>query len=88
MHIVVSVCFARGWKGVATSMGIDTEDTICLTTQWQNNDGSLGIATYTSSWIAPPADVHSQQRFFYMGAGTSTAQRSKRKRNRNFGLDF
>jgi D-galacturonate reductase len=23
---------------------------------------------YTSSWIAPKSDVHSQQRFFYMGA--------------------
>lgn len=22
---------------------------------------------YTSSWVAPKADVHSQQRFFYMG---------------------
>lgn len=26
-----------------------------------------GIAVYTSSWVAPKADVHSQQRFFYMG---------------------
>ena len=24
---------------------------------------------YTSSWIAPKSDVHSQQRFFYMGQG-------------------
>lgn len=31
--------------------------------------GSLGHATYTSSWIAPKADVHSQQRWFYMGHG-------------------
>lgn len=29
--------------------------------------GSMGHATYTSSWIAPRADVHSQQRWFYMG---------------------
>jgi len=29
--------------------------------------GTLGHATYTSSWIAPKADVHSQQRWFYMG---------------------
>jgi len=29
--------------------------------------GSVGHATYTSSWIAPKADVHSQQRWFYMG---------------------
>lgn len=26
-----------------------------------------GTAVYTSSWAAPKADVHSQQRFFYMG---------------------
>lgn len=26
-----------------------------------------GTAVYTSSWVAPQADVHSQQRFFYMG---------------------
>ncbi|MEM7314966.1 MAG: gfo/Idh/MocA family oxidoreductase, partial [Planctomycetota bacterium] len=26
-----------------------------------------GTAIYTSSWIAPRSDVHSQQRFFYMG---------------------
>ena len=27
-----------------------------------------GTAVYTSSWIAPKSDVHSQQRFFYMGS--------------------
>ena len=27
----------------------------------------MGHAVYTSSWISPKADVHSQQRFFYMG---------------------
>ena len=59
---------------MAKSRGIDTEDTIfCLTVQWMNKDGSLGVATYTASWIAPPADVHSQQRFFYMGAGAHNA---------------
>lgn len=31
------------------------------------SDGSLGTGVYTSSWIAPKSDVHSQQRFFYMG---------------------
>lgn len=56
--------------GVATSLGIDTEDTITLSVQWKNlKSGALGSAFYTSSWIAPPSDVHSQQRFFYMGAG-------------------
>jgi len=29
--------------------------------------GSCGHAVYTSSWIAPKSDVHSQQRWFYMG---------------------
>ncbi len=47
---------------------IDTEDTITLTVQWENiENGNLGTAVYTSSWIAPTSDVHSQQRFFYMG---------------------
>ena len=60
---------ATGSTGVAKSkFDIDTEDTITLTVQWQNfADGSLGTGIYTSSWIAPKADVHSQQRFFYMG---------------------
>ena len=31
--------------------------------------GSAGHATYTSSWVAAKADVHSQQRWFYMGHG-------------------
>ena len=36
--------------------------------QWENlADGTLGHGVYTSSWAAPKADVHSQQRFFYMG---------------------
>ena len=60
---------ATGSTGVAKSKyDIDTEDTITLTVQWQNfADGSLGTGIYTSSWIAPKSDVHSQQRFFYMG---------------------
>lgn len=67
---------AYGSTGVAKQrFDIDTEDTITLTVQWENltkNDSeiqvtSLGTAVYTSSWIAPPSDVHSQQRFFYMG---------------------
>lgn len=59
---------ATGSTGVAQSKDINTEDSITLTVQWQNfNDKSLGCAVYTSSWVAPKADVHSQQRFFYMG---------------------
>jgi D-galacturonate reductase len=58
--------------GVAKGLhGMDCEDTITLTVQWENLENpdspSLGTALYTSSWIAPKSDVHSQQRFFYMG---------------------
>ena len=30
---------------------------------------SEGHATYTASWVAPKSDVHSQQRWFYLGSG-------------------
>lgn len=54
--------------GVAEAKGIPTEDTISLAVKWRNNEsGNLGTALYTSSWIAPKSDVHSQQRFHYMG---------------------
>jgi D-galacturonate reductase len=54
--------------GVARSVGIEAEDTITLAVQWQNiRNGSLASAFYTASWIAPKSDVHSQQRFFYLG---------------------
>lgn len=44
-----------------------TEDSITLTVQWKNESGNLGTAVYTAAWVAPKSDVHSQQRFFYMG---------------------
>jgi len=56
--------------GVAKKMldGVETEDTITIVVDWQNfEDGSVGHGVYTSSWVAPKADVHSQQRWFYMG---------------------
>lgn len=60
--------------GVAKSLfNMDCEDTITLMVLWENlsadnkSTGSVGTAVYTSSWIAPKSDVHSQQRFFYMG---------------------
>lgn len=43
------------------------EDTIVLNIEWENKSGSIGISVHTASWIAPKSDVHSQQRFFYMG---------------------
>uniref|UniRef100_A0A7S2RWI7 Gfo/Idh/MocA-like oxidoreductase N-terminal domain-containing protein n=1 Tax=Eucampia antarctica TaxID=49252 RepID=A0A7S2RWI7_9STRA len=72
---------ATSSTGIATERfksKLDIEDSITLTVQWQNinnnNDDnnntapSLGCAVYTSSWVAPKSDVHSQQRFFYMGS--------------------
>jgi D-galacturonate reductase len=51
-------------NGIAHGKDIPTEDSITLTVQWENmNDGTLGCAVYTSSWVAPKSDVHSQQRF-------------------------
>lgn len=59
--------FAMGSTGVACKeLGRPCEDTITVNAVWANNDGSQAIASYTSSWIAPPSDVHSQQRFFAM----------------------
>ena len=67
---------AAGARGVADEKGIATEDTITLLANWESVNGTggaggsgafEGVASYTSSWIAPRADVHSQQRFFYMG---------------------
>ena len=59
---------ATAAQGHADAQGIPTEDTIVLTVTWENmRSGSLAAAVYTASWIAPKSDVHSQQRFFYMG---------------------
>ncbi|KJE93733.1 NAD binding Rossmann fold oxidoreductase [Capsaspora owczarzaki ATCC 30864] len=57
-----------------------TEDTITLITHWQNiASGTMGVATYVASWSAPKADVHSQQRFFYMGhSGEITVDQAHR----------
>ena len=60
---------ATGSTGIATAKNMPTEDSITLTVQWQNlASKALGCAVYTSSWVAPKSDVHSQQRFFYMGS--------------------
>lgn len=61
---------ASAATGVAHGMDIPTEDTITLTVDWENiESGNRATAIYTSSWIAPKADVHSQQRFFFMAHG-------------------
>ena len=61
---------AAASTGVAKARDIDTEDSITLTVLWENFNGdgpkTLGTAVYTSSWVAPKSDVHSQQRFFMM----------------------
>ncbi|KAJ3179924.1 hypothetical protein HK101_010000 [Irineochytrium annulatum] len=62
---------AAAATGVATSEAgcvAGTEDTITLMVTFRNlASGNVGTALFTSSWIAPKAEVHSQQRFFYMG---------------------
>jgi len=61
---------AHASNGVAKTRldGVETEDTITIVVDWKNfEDGSIGHGVYTSSWIAPKSDVHSQQRWFYMG---------------------
>jgi len=61
---------AMSSTGIAKSepFNMNTEDTITLLVQWKNNkSGNLGTAVYTASWVAPKADVHTQQSFHYMG---------------------
>jgi len=61
---------AHGSTGIAKSepININTEDTITLLVKWENlKSKNEGIAVYTASWVAPKSDVHSQQRFHYMG---------------------
>lgn len=60
---------ASAATGAAEAKGIPAEDTITLLVDWMNDSGNRGTGVYTSSWIAPKSDVHSQQRFFYMGHG-------------------
>jgi D-galacturonate reductase len=60
--------YATSSSGVANKkLNRDVEDTITLNIKWKNIDGSEGVSVHTASWIAPNSDVHSQQRFFYMG---------------------
>ncbi|MFO0939444.1 MAG: Gfo/Idh/MocA family oxidoreductase [Pirellulales bacterium] len=69
LHLATPVSVrASAATGLAKSQGLDTEDTITLVVDWENRpSGNRATAIYTSSWIAPKSDVHSQQRFFYMG---------------------
>jgi len=61
---------ALGSTGIAKGepFEINTEDTITLMVKWENlKSKNIGVAIYTASWVAPKSDVHSQQRFHYMG---------------------
>lgn len=60
---------ALGATGVAKSLiGTDTEDTIAISTQWENMQShTKGVAVYTASWGTPKTDVHSEQNFHYIG---------------------
>lgn len=60
---------ATASTGVAENkLNRKVEDTITLTVQWKNiKTKNLATSIHTASWIAAPSDVHSQQRFFYMG---------------------
>ena len=51
--------------GIADSPPYDlpTEDLITLMVDWQTRSGSKGVGVYTSSWVEPECDVHSQQGF-------------------------
>jgi D-galacturonate reductase len=49
--------------------GIEDSITLSVTFQPLQNSGSIGTAVFTASWVAPKSDVHSQQRFFFMGEG-------------------
>jgi len=62
--------FAGQSTGVASAMlERPIEDTITLMVEWRNRaGGNRGTSVHTASWIAPISDVHSQQRFFYMGS--------------------
>ncbi|MBI1353474.1 MAG: gfo/Idh/MocA family oxidoreductase [Acidobacteria bacterium] len=86
-HLWAAGAFARPERvrasaadGYARAQGLPTEDTITLTVDWRNlKSGNCGTALYTASWIAPTADVHSQQRFFYMGhKGEATVDQAHR----------
>ncbi|KAF2757850.1 NAD(P)-binding protein [Pseudovirgaria hyperparasitica] len=62
---------ASGSKGIATDLGIETEDTITLLVNWVKKSDPSKIATgvYTASWTAPlKAGVHSNQYFHYMAS--------------------
>jgi D-galacturonate reductase len=75
----LTVC-ASAARGVADGLGMETEDTITLLVQWRNNEGgAMATSTHSASWAAPKSDVHTQQRFHYVGQlGEVTADQAHR----------
>jgi D-galacturonate reductase len=74
---------AHGSTGLASARDgfpPDCEDTITLCVDWRNHeDGSRAHATYTASWAAPRSEVHSQQRFHWLGRnGEISVDQAKR----------
>jgi D-galacturonate reductase len=82
----VTALASTGVADARLANGVETEDTITLAVQWRNRGsdeafrgGTLAHGLYTASWIAPKADVHSQQRWFYMGQrGEATVDQAHR----------
>lgn len=65
----VSVVAAASTGIAAGELGRPCEDSVTIMVTWRNNvSGATAVATYTASWAAPRADVHSQQRFHCIAA--------------------
>jgi D-galacturonate reductase len=64
-------------RGASAASG---EDQISLSVSWELNDSrARGLSIHSASWIAPPSDAHSQQRFHYMGThGEITVDQARR----------
>jgi D-galacturonate reductase len=72
---------AAAATGVAArALGRPCEDSITLLVEWCNLPSRARAATtFTAAWVAPRADVHSQQRFFAMAhAGEVTVDQAHR----------
>ncbi|KAG8460433.1 hypothetical protein KFE25_011924 [Diacronema lutheri] len=64
----VSAHASNGFANRHNGLPAGCEDTITLCVDWRNFvDGTRAHATYTASWAAARSDVHSQQRFFWLG---------------------
>jgi D-galacturonate reductase len=59
-----SITLQVQWENMPTTTTLATDDKPIH----NNTPRTMGCAVYTASWVAPKSDVHSQQRFFYMGS--------------------